>query len=286
MKEKTIENIKYQDFIPSIDNVRTIQNYILDPSFDSTYTTHIYEGYRSKYLKELPFPGYVLNELIGSKIAQYFHLQTIEYELVKYEDNKDTHIALLSQDLDPFDKELKLEVPGTEILKDRYGNITRENSCYEKIVSYIERIHKHTLHGVFPNIQEELFNLSAFTYLTHEVDRSSNLFYTCYEKQFHLYPLFDFEDCFTNDTTLYDALCIPPIEMRHLKNKYPTFQTQIDKINELDMDMIFYQLEREFPIKIDTQVKDIYKEYIDNRRNQLEQALEIKQSTFQKHYVG
>lgn len=268
------------------EGIAMIPDYQIEPYFDSTFTKHIYVNGKSMYLKSFEHTKPYLDELIGLKVAQYFELSTIKHQLVQYEAiDQSIEIGLLSEDLDPNGDKMKLKVPGRNKQQSLHGIEYYEESMMENTKEWVERISTFTFHDCFPTLKEQLLKLAAFSFTTKEIDRSSNLFYTIENKTAKIYPLFDFEDCFNDDIEIYDALCVNAIRMRQLLSTYPEFQKQITKVMNIDMYQILKDVEREYSISIPDDIKDSYFDYVDKRKEKLQEALTVRKSPYQKRPI-
>ncbi|MBS7021092.1 MAG: hypothetical protein KH135_04410 [Firmicutes bacterium] len=266
--------------------ISQIPDYQIDPFFDSTFTKHIFVNGKSMYLKTFGHLKPYLDELIGLEVAKYFELPTIHQRLVCYEAiDQSIELGLVSEDLDPYGDRMKLKVRGRNQHVSLHGTVYYEESAMENTREWVERISKITFHNCFPLLKEQLLKLAAFSFTTKEVDRSSNLFYTIENKSAQLFPLFDFEDCFNDDSELYDALCVNAKRMKYLASAYPEFQYQIQKVFDLDMYQILKQVEETYFLQIPEETKDAYFEYVASRKEKLKKELAPRTAPFQKRPI-
>lgn len=208
--------------------------------------------------------NYILNEIIGELVSEYFELKTVKGELYKIDKDDNFKYCLLT----------KLFTNSN----DKYGNIYDLFPNYYfnyndlKIINNLSQIYdpelkkKYTLKKQFRiDIIKKLKRMIIRDFVTNTTDRHFANFMFSYDKSFiELMPLYDYEYSFRNGRrggNLFDFNIESKEVINFLRND-DTFQEILEKAMELKMSDIFKKLHEQYPIKLNGIDKNKYESVV------------------------
>lgn len=202
------------------------------------------------YYKERVDEYYILNELIGTYLADYFSINTVNYKIAKNNDN----YGLLSKNF----RECKTKYY-TSYDWDLFNNNNSTNILYTLRSFCLDEQNYH-------NLLNDIFKMMAIDSYMGQMDRNANnFFFSVKDGNTRLAPLFDYERSFNfnfEDSWQYLnyilTLKYPSSDLYGLFNDFPEFYSCFSSILNIDMENILNSIENDYDLKIDDGYKVHY----------------------------
>lgn len=195
---------------------------------------------------------YIINEILGEYISEHFDISTAKYFLAKYGSRKGVVTPNFAS---PINTYLSLGDFGYHNIK--YG--------FEFLKEIEERYGK--------NLADKLKMVVIRDFYTSEKDRyNRNLMFEKHDNKITLSPLYDYELSFdTNKNNIYHGILatfdIRSIDIQEMLKKDETFKYALNKLMDIDMDLLLKRMEEEFNVIIPDDTKDYYKKHDNKIKN-------------------
>lgn len=207
---------------------------------------------------------YIINELLGELIANYFNVDSVKYILSVGEDSR---YILLSKLFD-----VKLE--NYARINDVFCNLEIERNIgldnFNNLNKYVYDGKVRTLSkDKLEKLQESIKKMLILDFMMGQVDRHrDNYLFYVNSNIVKLLPLFDYELCFRNRNNFFDILDfdLSLDKVINFIKRDSFFQKLLYKSLDLDMNIILEELQDKNPIILEKKEYDEYKTFVDNKK--------------------
>ena len=195
---------------------------------------------------------YSINEILGQYISEYFDISTAKYYLAKYGSRKG---VITPNFASPNNTYISLSDLGYHKIKYGFEFLNELENKYGKSLS------------------DKLKTVVIRDFYTSEKDRyNRNLMFEKHDNTYLLSPLYDYELSFdTYKNNIYHGILatfdIRSIDIQEVLKKDDTFRYALNKLMNINMDMLLKKMEEEFNVTISNDTKEYYKKHDNKIKN-------------------
>ena len=217
--------------------------------------------------------SHLLNEIVGEYINKYFNLCSVHNILVKYYDKDMTYAVITRNFVDNrkkyhyFDDKLFVNIDNDFSVG--LDNLDNLDYVFDSECNKIE-VDDNNLDIFVKNIKK----LIVRDFITRQTDRhSENIIVKRLNNKVYLMPIFDCENSFYNDDyyTFYHIFDFNLLlnKVCYVARHDYYFQELLMRAMKLDIGFILDEIEKNYPIKLNNNEKECYREVIESQKNKI-----------------